>query len=90
MDPNSASQHSSGWKGSAGAHQVRLPRIPCNLALNASTDGTSPAPLGGLCQGLATIKKILMFDWDPHLFSLKPLPWSTRRCGCPRGTLRAV
>jgi len=34
--------------GRVPTHQVRLPRAPCNLALNSSGDGASTASLGNL------------------------------------------
>jgi len=32
--------------GRAATHQLRLPRIPSNIALNTFGDGASPASLG--------------------------------------------
>ena len=44
--------------GRVATHQLRLPRIPPNLALNASRDGASAASLGKLLQCLTNLKKL--------------------------------
>jgi len=36
--------------GGAATHQLRLPRAPSNLALNASRDGAYPTYLGKMFQ----------------------------------------
>jgi len=38
--------------GRVANHQIRRPKIPFNLPLNASRDGAPTAPLGRLCQFL--------------------------------------
>jgi len=37
------------------SHQIRLPRAPSSLALNAPTGGATTAFLGSLCQCLTTL-----------------------------------
>ena len=58
-------------------HYTRLLKVPFNLALNASRQGTSTASLGNLFQCLTTLIVKTLFitsNINQPSFSLKPLP----------------
>jgi len=79
-----------GWEGTLKGHlvqppavsrnifnQIRLLRVPSNLTLNVSSDGTLTTSVGNLSQGFTTLtvkKFFLKSSLNLLFFSLKPLP----------------
>jgi len=60
--------------GRVTTHQIRLPRIPSNLALDAVRDGAFAASHSSLCQHLTTLwvkNFFLISNLDLPFFSLK-------------------